>query len=145
MFLKPFRVKTQTSIKASDRKKLRADIQNQYPNLTDEDIAKLIPIKEEMTLVKINTHGDDNVSVYCSGKTPTFYHIFKSFYPSVYTLWQHPDILPTFRTWPPVFDKLQKGADLMLPGVIPDNQPSPKMFGNLNKGDLVSIKVAGNK
>ncbi|KAK3783157.1 hypothetical protein RRG08_046951 [Elysia crispata] len=145
MFLKPFRVKTQTSIKASDRKKLRTDIQDQFPSLSDEDVTKLIPAKEEMMSVKINTHGDDNVILYCAGKVPVFYHIFKSLFPTVYTMWQHPDILPSFRTWPPVFEKLQKGADLMLPGVIPDNQPSPKMFGNLQKGDLVSVKIAGNK
>ncbi|RUS70191.1 hypothetical protein EGW08_022044 [Elysia chlorotica] len=145
MFLKPFRVKTQTSIKASDRKKLRSDIQCQFPSLSDEDVAKLIPTKEEMMSVKINTHGDDNVIVYSVGKVPVFYHIFKSLFPTVYTMWQHPDILPSFRTWPPVFEKLQKGADLMLPGVIPDNQPSPKMFGTLKKGDLVSVKIAGNK
>ena len=36
-------------------------------------------------------------------------------------------------------------TDLMLPGVIPDNRPSPKMFGKLQKGELVTINVAGNK
>lgn len=145
MFLKPFRVKSQTSLKASDRKKLRSDVLSQFPSLSDDDVAQLIPIKEEMMSFKINTHSDDNVVVYCTGKNPIFYHIFKSIFPTVYTLWQHPEIIPSFRTWPPVFQKLQKGADLMLPGVIPDNPPSPKMFGNLGKGDLVSIKIAGNK
>ena len=32
--------------------------------------------------VKINTHGDDNVIVYCTGKVPVFYHIFKSLFPT---------------------------------------------------------------
>ncbi|GFR72688.1 eukaryotic translation initiation factor 2D-like [Elysia marginata] len=145
MFLKPYRVKTQTSMKASDRKKLRSDVRSQFPSLSDDDVATLIPIKEEMVSFKINTHSDDNAVLYYSGKNPVFYHIFKSLFPTVYTMWQHPEILPSFRTWPPVFEKLQKGADLMLPGVVPDNQPSPRMFGNLRKGELVSIKIAGNK
>ncbi|XP_005101830.1 eukaryotic translation initiation factor 2D [Aplysia californica] len=145
MFLKPFRVKTQTSVKSSDRKKLRSDILNQYPCLTEQDVATLVPNKEEMSATKICTSGDDNVLVYSVAKNPIFYDIFKRLYPTVYTLWQFPEMLPTFRTWPPVFSKLQKGADLMLPGVIPDKRPSPKMFGNLQKGDLVTVTVAGNK
>ncbi|KAH9498457.1 Eukaryotic translation initiation factor 2D [Bulinus truncatus] len=145
MFLKPFRIKTQTSVKTSDRKKLRADIQRNFPSLKEDDLQKLVPLKEEMSLIKINTHGDENIVVYTVGKNPILFENFKTLYPTVYTLWQFPEILPTFRTWPPVFEKLQKGADLMLPGVVPDNEPSPKMFGKLQKGDLVSIKIAGNK
>ncbi|XP_013073483.2 eukaryotic translation initiation factor 2D-like isoform X1 [Biomphalaria glabrata] len=145
MFLKPFRVKTKTSVKSSDRKKLRSDIQQSFPSLTEEDVLKLLPQKEEMTLVKINTHADENIVVYTVGKNPLFFENFKILYPTVYTLWQFPEILQAFRTWPPVYEKLQKGADLMLPGVVPDNEPSPKMFGKLQKGDLVSIKIAGNK
>ncbi|CAL1534365.1 unnamed protein product [Lymnaea stagnalis] len=145
MFLKPFRIKTKTSIKSSDRKKMRADILHQYPSLSESDVLKLVPHKEDMSHIKINTHGDENIAVYSVGKNPIFYEHFKTLYPTVYTLWLHPDIVPAFRTWPPVFEKLQKGADLMLPGVVPDNEPSPKMFGNLQKGDIVSIKIAGNK
>ncbi|BFY99154.1 hypothetical protein BsWGS_02194 [Bradybaena similaris] len=145
MFLKPFRVKSQTSVKSSDRKKLRADILQQYPKLSEDDVTKLIPNKEEMTLTKINTHGDDNIVVVSVAKNPIFYELFRKHYPTVYTLWQYPDMLPSFRTWPPVFEKLQRGADLMLPGVVPDKEPSPKMFGNLQKGDLVCVTIAGNK
>ena len=29
---------------------------------------------------------------------------------TVYTLWKFPDMLPVFTTYPPVFDKLLKGA-----------------------------------
>ncbi|CAG5119335.1 unnamed protein product [Candidula unifasciata] len=145
MFLKPFRVKAQTSVKTSDRKKLRADILQQYPKLSEDDVTKLIPNKEEMTLTKINTHGDDNIVLFSVAKNPIFYELFRKFYPTVYTMWQYPDMLPAFRTWPPVFEKLQKGADLMLPGVVPDKEPSPKMFGNLQKGDLVCVTLAGNK
>ncbi|XP_059175627.1 eukaryotic translation initiation factor 2D-like [Physella acuta] len=145
MFQKPFRVKTQTSIKSSDRKKLRADILKQFSVLTESDVTVLVPNKEEMSITKINTSADENILVYFTGKNPIFFENFKTLYPTVYTLWQYPSLLPVFRTWPPVFEKLQKGADLMLPGVISDKEPSPKMFGNLKKGDLVCISIAGNK
>jgi hypothetical protein len=36
--------------------------------------------------------------------------------PTVYTLWLRPELLPTLTTHPPVVEKLQNGADLMLPG-----------------------------
>ena len=31
---------------------------------------------------------------------------------AVYTLWKHPDLLPSLSTWPPVLDKISGGAGL---------------------------------
>ncbi|KAF2755266.1 RNA binding protein-like protein Ligatin/Tma64 [Pseudovirgaria hyperparasitica] len=38
-------------------------------------------------------------------------------YPTVYTLWQNPGIVPLLHTHTPVIEKLQGGADLMTPGL----------------------------
>ena len=35
--------------------------------------------------------------------------------------------------------------DLMLPGVEVKVEPGPRMFGNLQKGDLCVIRLKGNK
>ena len=35
---------------------------------------------------------------------------------TVYTLWKFPDMLPVFTTYPPVFDKLLKGAGKCVRG-----------------------------
>ncbi|KAK7485278.1 hypothetical protein BaRGS_00023529 [Batillaria attramentaria] len=141
MFLKPFRVKTQTTLKGSDRKKLRSDVEQQFPSLTSAKTADLIPNKGDVTLVKIVTHSDDNVLVYCVQKNPVFFELFKSLYPTVYTLWKFPDMLPVFTTYREVFPRLVGGADLMLPGVIVKGEPHPKMFGALQKGDLCVIRA----
>lgn len=61
---------------------MRADILQQYPNLSEDAVAKLVPNKEEMILTKINTHSDDNVIVYSAAKNPVFYDIFKKLYPT---------------------------------------------------------------
>ncbi|KAK7100596.1 hypothetical protein V1264_023518 [Littorina saxatilis] len=145
MFLKPFRVKTQTAVKGSDRKKLRSEIQQQFPCLTSAQVADLIPGKGDMTQAKIVTNSDSDFMVYFFQKNPIFFESFKNLFPTVYTLWKFPDILPVFTTYPPVLDKLLKGADLMLPGVEVKGEHGPKMFGKLQKGDLCLVRLKGNK
>ncbi|XP_076463313.1 eukaryotic translation initiation factor 2D-like [Babylonia areolata] len=145
MFLKPFRVKTQTTMKGSDRKKLRADIEQQYPGLSSGAVADLIPNKGDLTQVKLESHSEEHFLVYCFQKNPVFFESFKKLYPTVYTLWKFPDMLPVFTTYPPVFQKLLKGADLMLPGVEVKGEHHPKMFGNLQKGDLCIVRLKGNR
>ena len=45
-------------------------------------------------------------------------------YPTVYMLWQHPGLLHTFTTHPPVISVLAGGADLMLPGIVTKGEAS---------------------
>ncbi|KAI5288763.1 hypothetical protein KEM54_004899 [Ascosphaera aggregata] len=40
------------------------------------------------------------------------------FYPTVYTLWRHPSLIPLLHTPPMVMEKLYNGADLMIPGLV---------------------------
>lgn len=145
MFLKPFRVKTQTQIKGSDRKKLRAEISKWYPTLSEGDLMQLIPAKEEMKITKIYTHSGENGLIYSLHKNPIFFEIDRVVYPSVYILWQYPYLVPNFTTWPEVFKKIAGGADLMLPGVIARGQITPTTFGNLQKGDICSVNLNGNR
>ena len=49
MFHKPFRVKSSTQMKGSDKKKLKAELKKKFAALTDDDaLNALIPAKEEV-------------------------------------------------------------------------------------------------
>ena len=64
------------------RKKLRADIEQQFPCLSSAQVADLIPGKGDMTQVKIITHSDGDFVVYCNQKNPIFFESFKNLYPT---------------------------------------------------------------
>ncbi|XP_005375454.1 PREDICTED: eukaryotic translation initiation factor 2D isoform X2 [Chinchilla lanigera] len=141
MFAKAFRVKSNTAIKGSDRRKLRADVTAAFATLGTDQVSELIPGKEELNIVKLCTHKGDAVTVYSSGGNPILFELEKNLYPTVYTLWSYPDLLPTFTTWPLVLEKLVGGADLMLPGLV----VPPAGLPQVQKGDLCAIALVGNR
>ncbi|XP_060787443.1 eukaryotic translation initiation factor 2D isoform X2 [Neoarius graeffei] len=141
MFTKAFRVKSNTVIKGSDRRKLRADVSAAFSSLSADDLNELIPNKEELNVVKIYAHKGDAVTLYVLHRNPVFFQLEKQLYPTVYTLWRYPDLLPVFTTWPPVVQKLTGGADLMLPGVVVSLTGLP----DLNQGDSCAVNVVSNR
>lgn len=141
MFAKAFRVRSNTAIKGSDRRKLRADVTAAFPTLGTDQVSELIPGKEELNIVKLYAHKGDAVTVYSSGGNPILFELEKNLYPTVYTLWSYPDLLPAFITWPLVLEKLVGGADLMLPGVV----VPPTGLPQVQKGDLCAIALVGNR
>lgn len=141
MFAKPFRVKSNTVIKGSDRRKLKADISAAFPALTADELSELVPNKEELNVVKVYAHKGDAVTLYVLNKNPLFFELEKRLYPTVYVLWRFPALLPAFTTWPPVLQKLTGGADLMLPGVVVPLSGLP----NVNQGDCCSVNVVNNR
>ncbi|XP_068216132.1 eukaryotic translation initiation factor 2D-like isoform X2 [Palaemon carinicauda] len=147
MFIKPFKVKSQTQLKGSDRKKLRAELAQVFPLLTSEDLTKLIPNKEDVTLIRMHCYKGENVHVYQVQKDPAFFCLEreKMIYPTVYTLWKYPDLMHTFTTHTPVIDVLLGGADLMLPGIITRGEMSPRSYGKFEKGFPVAVNTTENK
>ncbi|XP_047561676.1 eukaryotic translation initiation factor 2D isoform X2 [Lutra lutra] len=141
MFGKAFRVKSNTAIKGSDRRKLRADVAAAFPTLGTDQVSALVPGKEELNIVKLYAHRGDAVTVYVCGGNPILFELEKNLYPTVYTLWSYPDLLPTFTTWPVVLEKLVGGADLMLPGLV----VPPAGLPQVQKGDLCAIALVGNR
>ncbi|XP_032074770.1 eukaryotic translation initiation factor 2D isoform X1 [Thamnophis elegans] len=141
MFVKPFRVKSNTAIKGSDRRKLRNDVAATFPTLTSEQLAEVVPMKEELNIIKMYTHKGEIVTVYANGKNPILFEMEKMLYPTVYTLWSYPHLLPAFSTWPPVMHKLVGGADLMLPGVIIPKCGLPQ----INRGTLCAVTLVENR
>lgn len=59
----------------------------------------------------------------------------KKLYPTVYTLWNNPDIMPLLHTPEMVMRKLQGGADLMTPGLANDPPFDPRAI----KGSPVAV------
>ncbi|XP_004393645.1 PREDICTED: eukaryotic translation initiation factor 2D-like [Odobenus rosmarus divergens] len=110
MFAKAFRVKSNTAIKGSDRRKLQADVTTAFPTLGTDQVSALVPGKEELNTVKLYAHRGDAVTVYVCGGNPILFELEKNLYPTVYALWSYPDLLPTFTTWPLVLEKLVGGA-----------------------------------
>uniref|UniRef100_A0A8D3CJG5 Eukaryotic translation initiation factor 2D n=1 Tax=Scophthalmus maximus TaxID=52904 RepID=A0A8D3CJG5_SCOMX len=140
MFAKPFRVKSNTVIKGSDRRKLKADVSAAFPSLSADELSELVPNKEELNVVKIYAHKGDAVTLYVLHKNPLFFELEKQLYPTVYVLWRYPALLPTFRTWPPVLQKLIGGADLMLPGLVVPSNGLP----DVKRGDCCAVTVVNN-
>lgn len=149
IFIKPFRVKSNTQMKGSDKKKLKASLKKSFPNLSDTDLNVLLPTKEEIVVSKIFTFNEESVLLYIHNKNTVFFEMEKDkiFFPTVYTLWKHPNLIPFLTTWPPVMSRIANGADLMLPGVIIDEEKGIKAYcdGRLSKGDLVSVNLQSNK
>ncbi|XP_044067813.1 eukaryotic translation initiation factor 2D [Siniperca chuatsi] len=141
MFARPFRVKSNTVIKGSDRRKLKADISAAFPSLSADELSELVPNKEELNVVKIYAHKGDAVTLFVLRKNPLFFELEKRLYPTVYVLWRYPTLLPTFRTWPPVLQKLIGGADLMLPGVVVSSGGLP----DVKRSDCCAVTVVSNR
>ncbi|KAF2884982.1 hypothetical protein ILUMI_21203 [Ignelater luminosus] len=145
MFLKPFKVKSNNQLKASEKKQLKDDIKRAFSSLTDEDIDNIFGKKDLVSVLKIETAAHAIVQVYVVNKRAIAFVYEKVFFPTVYFLWQYPDILLTFTTHPPVLSKLTDGAHLMLPGVV---HPTLSLFSQsvtFAANTLACVNLTTNK
>lgn len=143
MFNRKYKIKTSTTIKGSERRKLRSLLENEYPSLSEADLNSLISSKNEMTQVKALTHSGTVAMIYYSGANPIFFVVDNCCFPTVYTLWNFPQLLPTLTTAPIVLEKINNGADLMAPGVIL-NEATIAELGDLKVNDVCSVRLYGN-
>lgn len=65
-----------------------------------------------------------------------WFKIEDKLYPTVYTLWRQPSILPLLHTPDFVIQKIQGGADLMTPGLVGCGPPFPE---KAKKGAIVAV------
>ncbi|RMB99285.1 hypothetical protein DUI87_24018 [Hirundo rustica rustica] len=104
MFARAFRVRAKTNIKGSDRRKLRSEVAAAFPSLSTEQLAELIPNKEELNVIKIHSHKGEAITVYMNHRNPILFEVEKVLYPT----------------------------DLMLPGVVvPSSGLPPVQRGTL--------------
>ncbi|XP_072753218.1 eukaryotic translation initiation factor 2D isoform X2 [Anoplolepis gracilipes] len=146
MFIKPFKVKSNSQLKGTERKKLCEEILATYPSLIEE-IQSLLPKKESISLMKIVTYSGQMGKIYCVAKIPMFFQLdsYNLLFPTIYTLWHHPHLINTFTMHSAVLSKLAGGADLMLPGLVLKEPVTLYSFGKLPKGSPVSINTEENK
>lgn len=146
MFIKPFKIKSNSQLKGTERKKLCEEVLSAYPSLV-QDIQMLLPKKESISIMKIVTHNGQIGKIYCVAKIPMFFQLdsYNMLFPTIYTLWHHPALINTFTIHPAVLSKLAGGADLMLPGLVLKEPVTLYSFGKLPKGSPVSINTEDNK
>eukprot|EP01134_Creolimax_fragrantissima_P006215 CFRG6215T1 len=140
MFRKPFKVKTNAAIKSSENKKLRGSILKTYPDaITAEQLDAVLPVKGDVRLAKLQTHDNGIIQCYCLNAVPLFFQTKDGpLIPTVYALWELPGCVPTLITNTYVMKKIDKGADLMLPGVcLPGGDP--KYFPPMTVGSIVAV------
>ena len=91
-------------------------------------------LREVQGIVYVGAHpdGDERVLWYKVEHGPG---ADKCFYPTVYTLWQNPNLIPLLHTPEMVMQKLHGGADLMTPGLAND-PPFPE---RAKKGAVVAV------
>lgn len=123
MFVKPFKSKSNTQIKSTERKKLRTKIESAFKLSNEEDLNKLLPSKSTLNQVKLIAYSGQLISAYTCDRRPMFFEFSPSgdetktvILPTVYSLWILPDLVPSFTTHAAVLPRLAGGADLMLPG-----------------------------
>ncbi|KAJ3290303.1 Eukaryotic translation initiation factor 2D [Blyttiomyces sp. JEL0837] len=154
MFKKPFTTKSQTTVRSSDRRKLRQEILSTFPNATDQDLNQLLPTSisssaggpDNLTVSKITPHGIDQQQslLYTYNNQPIFIKLGVDaiLIPTIYTLWKCPNLLPKLITHPFVIKRLLDGADLMLPGVVVPNGGFKQ--GDFKKDQVVAVVMRGN-
>lgn len=142
MFIKPFKVKSNVQLKGSDVKKLKSRLVQQF-KVEDSETSQVFPNKSSYCAVKIITHSEQHVTVYTTDKRPMLFEIQERLYPTLYTLWILPRLVPYFTTHPQVVSKLYNGANLMMPGVIKEGSDL-KSFGRFRKDDIVAVNLTSN-
>eukprot|EP01012_Entosiphon_sulcatum_P059840 TRINITY_DN8445_c0_g1_i1.p1 TRINITY_DN8445_c0_g1~~TRINITY_DN8445_c0_g1_i1.p1 ORF type:complete len:677 (+),score=190.98 TRINITY_DN8445_c0_g1_i1:125-2155(+) len=138
MFKKPFRT-IQGLLKGKDAKQLKRALQEQYPALRDEQLLqRLFPAKEEVTQHKIDSH----LIIYTVGDLPVVFDVSGKYdlYPTVFALWQVPNLCPHFTVPAQVSKFVLNQADLMVPGLL-ENEFMDSLLAN----DKWCVVVEGNR
>ncbi|KAG9457065.1 hypothetical protein H6P81_001573 [Aristolochia fimbriata] len=141
MFKKPIEAKSFSRLSGADRKKLRRTIKEKFPHVSDADLDLILPPKAEITVSKL----PNRTVVYgVEGGFPMIFDVdgrSNEIFPTVYSLWTVPDLLPAFMLkGGEVSQFVIGGADLMFPGIsIP-----PEGLPSFLAGQAWAVKVPGN-
>ncbi|KAL3252867.1 hypothetical protein MRX96_054774 [Rhipicephalus microplus] len=123
MFIKPFKIKSNVRLRNTDRKRLRSQLESQYPHLSASQLDELCPVGRAP----------------CSSSTTGGRLV-----PSLYTLWRLPSMLPYVCTWKPVVERLAGGADFMAPGLAGYSESlSEARLGDASPKALVAEQRSG--
>ncbi|GMT14104.1 hypothetical protein PFISCL1PPCAC_5401, partial [Pristionchus fissidentatus] len=113
MFKKPFSVKNNASMRNSDIKKLIARLP---PSISSQ------LSKNSVASGRLTTFHDYLIDFYTFEKVPLFFEFTedksRTLFPTVYATWMSQEAWPILLVHRNVYSYLENGADLMLPGVI---------------------------
>lgn len=107
MFKKNISIQNSKALSGKDVKKLKKDIQIQYPDLSEEHLNELIPGKADMTVHKLS---NKTLAYSRTGGNPLFFDLEgrgDMLLPTVYTCWLVPAIVPTLFTYSEVSKKVE--------------------------------------
>ncbi|KAK9460509.1 uncharacterized protein V1516DRAFT_676899 [Lipomyces oligophaga] len=147
MFRKKPNIKPYSPVRSSDRRKLLAGIVSVFidnsAELPNETKELLVPSK--IQVAKFIAHATGEIGAIYVGdngsgsQRPLWIMLGNDqLVPTVFTLWKCPWLVPILHTWPPVIQKLQNGADMMLPGLVPPFPDAAK------QGAIVAIASTDN-
>ncbi|KAK3238247.1 hypothetical protein CYMTET_51727 [Cymbomonas tetramitiformis] len=148
MFKKQVTYSKQNKLSGADRKKVRRNLKEKLPTATDDDLDAILPAKGDLSVGKMASPS--RATVYFNGLIPMIIDLnskVDTLIPSVFALWQCPNLLPVFQLrHGAVSHYVLGGADLMLPGVKPPAGGFPPVGspGGFAKGVIHSVMVPGN-
>lgn len=141
MYKKPFAVQAQNLLSKKDVKALKSQLSDQYPGIEEQTLDQLLP-EGQVKVLKL----DNRCLLYVASDAPPCFFDAEGrgdLYPTLTTLWQHPNMMLELTIHPPVSKFVLNGADLMLPGVmVPANGVAG--FGSVEKRQRRCIKIEGN-
>lgn len=148
MFKKQFTQKSSSLLKKVDRKGLQERIKSNF--FLEEDTAeKILPRKQDITITRIVTNQAEDVTVYSVEKRAMLFEYYqrgiegKRLIPTVYLLWQYPELVYAFTVHEGVLGYILSGAHLMMPGVVKSSPRGPITYFLDNQ--VAAISTVNNK
>ena len=137
-------MKSSTITRGSDRRRVKQNIGQSFPAFSQDMLDQVLPGKASMSTISIIAHSGSTAVVYVVEGEPLVFEVESVLYPTVYLLWKLPNTLPCVTTWSPVINKLQGGADLMLPGVVTEARGGCALHG-MTKGQVCAVNAVENR
>ena len=109
MFKKHVTEVNSSPLSGKDVKQLKKDIQTTY-RLSDEQLKRLFPTKADLTVQKLSNKAK---AYACTGENPLFFDPDgrgNVLLPTVYALWECPELLPKIYTYSEVSPKVRNGT-----------------------------------
>ena len=72
MFKKPFKTQQQNLLKSSDKRKLRDNLLRNFPNIKEDELNQVLPIKEDIMMQKIS---GSHMLLYLVDNNPLFFDL----------------------------------------------------------------------
>ncbi|KZT54589.1 hypothetical protein CALCODRAFT_499654 [Calocera cornea HHB12733] len=140
-------IASQTSIKSSVQRHIRASLLKQFPLLAQGEgeaqvLEHIWPKKENITLVKCKEH----ISIFALHGEPLFFQHFDGpFFPTLRLLHKYPNMCPQVGIDRGAIKFLLAGASMMCPGLTSAGGMLPPPEHSIPEGAVVAIMAEGKE